>query len=75
MIIDVTASVEKLSEKVSSTSDGKFNEFASALIDQRATMEAYKIDQKFKVDVIHEVLSKEVCIMHDEHHDIVNKFM
>ena len=27
-------------------------------------MEAYKVDQKLKVDVIHEILSKEVRSMH-----------
>ena len=30
----------------------------------RGTMEAYKVDQKLKVDVIHEILSKEVRSMH-----------
>ena len=56
LIIAVTASVEN----VTSVSDGMLDEVARALIDQMATMDAYKIDQKLKVDVIHEVLSKEI---------------
>ena len=58
--IDVRTTVEK----VSANSDGKLDKVASAIIEQRATMEAYKVDQKLKVDVIHEILSKEVLNMH-----------
>ena len=60
LIIGVKLSVEN----VASVSDGKLDKVATALIDQRAAMEAYKADQKLKVDVIHEVLSKEVRNMH-----------
>ena len=58
--IEVKATVEK----VGAVSDGKLDEVASAIIEQRATMEAYKVDQKLKVDVINEILSKELRNMH-----------
>ena len=58
--IDVRTTVEK----VSAVSDGKLDEVANAIIEQRATMEAYKVYQNLNVDVIHEILSKEVRSMH-----------
>ena len=58
--IEVKATVEK----VATVGDGKLDEVTTAIIEQRDTMEAYKIDQKMKVDVIHEILSKEVHSMH-----------
>ena len=45
-------------DKISTVSDGKLDEVASALIGQKATMETYKADQAKDVDNIHEILTK-----------------
>ena len=64
--VDVTTAVEKMG----AVSDGKLDEVATAIIEQRAKLAAYEVEQELKVGVIHEILSKEVRSMHGSITDV-----
>ena len=64
LLDQLSVEVKTAVEKMSAVSDGKLDEVATAIIEQRGIMDAYKVDQALKVGVIHEVLSKGRRSMH-----------
>ena len=64
LLDQLSVEVKATVDKIGAVSEGKLDQVASALIEPQATMQAYTDDQKRKVDVVHEILSKEVRLMH-----------
>ena len=60
LLDQLSVEVKATVDKIGAVSEGELDQVASALIEQQATMEAYKEEKKRKVDVVHEMLSKEV---------------
>ena len=66
MLEKLKTDVNTAVEKMAAVGDGELDDIATALIEQQATMDAYKADQAKNIDVIHNVMRNEVSQMHGD---------